>query len=85
MSLPTPPQIDENGMMLEDVSTRTVGVIRGIHDKYRVALTGITCEKLEHVVSNGSSINLTTFLRTQYDALRRLRSYWVLRYLLHRY
>ena len=55
---------------------------RDIQDKYRLTLT----EQARLQVAQGASIDRvshTMFIRVQYDVLRRLRAYWLPRFLLH--
>lgn len=45
----------------------------------------LTIDAKNHIAKAASNANLshTVFIRTQYDVLRRLRAYWVPRYLIH--
>ena len=56
---------------------------RDIQDRFRSIFTAETKQQ----ITNASGISMlsdTIFLRAQYDTLRRLRSYWVLRYIIHK-
>ncbi|XP_025105262.1 regulator of G-protein signaling 22-like isoform X2 [Pomacea canaliculata] len=57
-------------------------LFRDIQDKYKLKLTQ---DAKEQITRSASSVGLshTIFLRTQYDVLRRLRAYWLPRYLIH--
>ncbi|XP_065446053.1 uncharacterized protein LOC135982600 [Chrysemys picta bellii] len=59
-----------------------VSLCRNIQDKYKLSLflasQEPTCE-----AQDGIEATFTAFSRSQYDALRRLRAYWVPRFLLH--
>ena len=57
-------------------------VSRDIQDKYRIHLTKEAKEQIAKAASN-SHLSHSIFIRTQYDVLRRLRAYWVPRYLMH--
>ncbi|XP_062595139.1 regulator of G-protein signaling 22-like isoform X4 [Saccostrea cucullata] len=55
---------------------------RDIQDKYKMNLTEEARDQITKA-SRNSSLSHTVFIRTQYDVLRRLRAYWVPRYLIH--
>lgn len=55
---------------------------RDIQDKYKMNLTEEARNQITKASCN-SSLSHTVFIRTQYDVLRRLRAYWVPRYLIH--
>ncbi|XP_033734034.1 uncharacterized protein LOC117323122 isoform X2 [Pecten maximus] len=57
-------------------------LFRDIRDRYKMNLTE---DARNQISKSASSANLshTIFLRTQYDVLRRLRAYWVPRFLIH--
>ncbi|XP_070180134.1 regulator of G-protein signaling 22-like isoform X6 [Littorina saxatilis] len=55
---------------------------RDIQDKYKLRLTQDAKEQITRSTSN-MALSHTIFLRTQYDVLRRLRAYWLPRYLTH--
>nr|KAG5695957.1 hypothetical protein BaRGS_017538 [Batillaria attramentaria] len=55
---------------------------RDIQDKYKLKLTQDAKDQITRSTSN-MALSHTIFLRTQYDVLRRLRAYWLPRYLTH--
>ncbi|XP_012937168.1 uncharacterized protein LOC101859632 [Aplysia californica] len=55
---------------------------RDIQDKYKLKLTTDAREQITRAASN-MGLSHTIFLRTQYDVLRRLRAYWMPRFLIH--
>ncbi|XP_065942872.1 regulator of G-protein signaling 22 isoform X9 [Magallana gigas] len=57
-------------------------LFRDIQDKYKLNLTEEARDQITKASCN-SSLSHTVFIRTQYDVLRRLRAYWVPRYLIH--
>ncbi|XP_056020781.1 uncharacterized protein LOC125650178 isoform X17 [Ostrea edulis] len=57
-------------------------LFRDIQDKYKMNLTEEARNQITKASCN-SSLSHTVFIRTQYDVLRRLRAYWVPRYLIH--
>jgi len=57
-------------------------LIRDIQDKYKMNLTSEASTQISKAASN-STLSHTIFIRTQYDVLRRLRAYWVPRFLIH--
>ncbi|KAK3093892.1 hypothetical protein FSP39_021520 [Pinctada imbricata] len=57
-------------------------LFRDIQDKYKMNLTEDARNQITKASSN-STLSHTVFIRTQYDVLRRLRAYWVPRYLIH--
>ncbi|KAL5009301.1 hypothetical protein ScPMuIL_014882 [Solemya velum] len=57
-------------------------LFRDIQDKYKLNLTKEAKEQIARAASN-ANLSHTVFIRTQYDVLRRLRAYWVPRFLLH--
>ncbi|XP_072031975.1 uncharacterized protein [Amphiura filiformis] len=61
--------------------TRT-RLFRDIQDKYRFKLTPDAMEQIKRAQGN-TGLSESVFTRTQYDVLRRLRSYWVARFILH--
>ena len=46
-------------------------------------LITIVQEQIERAVHDAGGLTQDLFTRTQYDVLRRLRSYWVPRFLVH--
>ena len=56
---------------------------RDIQDKYRMNLTS-EAKKNMRKTSTNASLSHTIFIRTQYDVLRRIRSYWLPRYIVHK-
>ncbi|XP_067682061.1 regulator of G-protein signaling 22-like isoform X1 [Haliotis asinina] len=67
----------------EDTSLETRNrLFRDIQDKYKLNLTQDARNNISKSASN-VGLSHTIFLRTQYDVLRRLRAYWVPRFLLH--
>ncbi|KAL4237950.1 hypothetical protein ACF0H5_002660 [Mactra antiquata] len=68
---------DEVAIM--DVRNR---LFRDIQDKFKIHLTKDAKEQISKAASN-SNLSHSIFIRTQYDVLRRLRVYWVPRYMLH--
>ncbi|XP_046379372.2 uncharacterized protein LOC124151105 isoform X11 [Haliotis rufescens] len=67
----------------EDSSLETRNrLFRDIQDKYKLNLTQDARNYISKSASN-MCLSHTIFLRTQYDVLRRLRAYWVPRFLLH--
>lgn len=58
-------------------------LFRDIQDKYRMTLTEEAQRQLRFAATN-SGLSHTLFIRTQYDVLRRLRAYWLPRYIIHR-
>ena len=59
-----------------------IAPFRDIQDKYKLNLTEEARDQITKASCN-SSLSHTVFIRTQYDVLRRLRAYWVPRYLIH--
>ncbi|XP_053375384.1 uncharacterized protein LOC123527871 isoform X6 [Mercenaria mercenaria] len=57
-------------------------LFRDIQDKFKIHLTKDAIEQISKAASN-SNLSHSIFIRTQYDVLRRLRAYWVIRYMLH--
>ncbi|XP_052275180.1 uncharacterized protein LOC127874696 isoform X4 [Dreissena polymorpha] len=57
-------------------------LFRDIQDKFKIHLTRDAKEQISKAASN-ASLSHSVFIRTQYDVLRRLRAYWVPRYMLH--
>ncbi|KAL8598265.1 hypothetical protein ACOMHN_035215 [Nucella lapillus] len=57
-------------------------LFRDIQDKYKLKLTQDAKEQITRSTSN-MALSHTIFLRTQYDVLRRLRAYWLPRFLTH--
>ncbi|XP_029638273.2 uncharacterized protein LOC115213437 [Octopus sinensis] len=57
-------------------------LFRDIQDKYKMSLTKEAKDQIQKSVNN-VSLSHTIFVQTQYDVLRRLRTYWIPRYLLH--
>ena len=55
---------------------------RDIQDKFKISLTKDAKEQISKAASN-ANLSHSVFIRTQYDVLRRLRAYWVPRYMLH--
>ncbi|WAR18878.1 hypothetical protein MAR_000716, partial [Mya arenaria] len=51
-------------------------------DKFKIHLTKDAKEQISKAASN-ANLSHSIFIRTQYDVLRRLRAYWVSRYLHH--
>lgn len=56
---------------------------RDIQDRYKLALTEDAKRQISHSANN-AGLSHTVFIRTQYDVLRRLRAYWVPRFLIHK-
>ena len=56
---------------------------RDIQDKYNLQLTPDAKRQISQATSN-AGLGHTVFIRTQYDVLRRIRAYWVPRFLLHK-
>ncbi len=56
---------------------------RDLHDKYKLRLTEEAKRQIRMASSDPDHAN-SLFLRTQYDVLRRLRAYWVPRFLIHK-
>ncbi|XP_014767812.1 uncharacterized protein LOC106867448 [Octopus bimaculoides] len=57
-------------------------LFRDIQDKYKMSLTKEAKDQIQKSVNN-VSLSHTIFVQTQYDVLRRLRTYWIPRYFLH--
>jgi len=57
-------------------------LFREIQDKYKNSLTVDAKEQIERALYHGG-LTQDLFARTQYDMLRRLRSYWIPRFLVH--
>lgn len=57
-------------------------LFREIQDKYKNFLTVDAKEQIERALYEGG-LTQDLFARTQYDMLRRLRSYWIPRFLVH--
>ena len=65
------------------VAAAAVWCYRDIQDKYRLSLTREARKQIQQAAhDHGLSHNV--FIRTQYDVLRRLRTYWVNRFLIHK-
>lgn len=58
-------------------------LFRDIQDKYRMKLTQ-DAQKQINDASRNANLSHTVFIRTQYDVLRRLRVYWLPRFLIHK-
>ncbi|XP_071509749.1 uncharacterized protein [Diadema antillarum] len=73
----------DNVQALEDGAdiTRT-RLFRDIQDKYRFKLMPDAQRQIKQAQGN-IGLSDSVFTRTQYDVLRRLRSYWVARFLIH--
>ena len=56
---------------------------RDIQDKYRLSLTAEARRQIQQA-AHDQGLSHTVFIRTQYDVLRRLRTYWVNRFLIHK-
>ncbi|XP_035678626.1 uncharacterized protein LOC118417227 [Branchiostoma floridae] len=67
----------------EQTKTLRARLFRDIQDKYKFNLTPDAQHQIR-VAQENDGVSYTVFTRTQYDVLRRLRSYWVPRYLVHR-
>ncbi|KAI8515025.1 hypothetical protein Bbelb_076160 [Branchiostoma belcheri] len=67
----------------EQTKTLRARLFRDIQDKYKFNLTPDAQHQIR-VAQENEGVSYTVFTRTQYDVLRRLRSYWVPRYLVHR-
>ncbi|KAK3576327.1 hypothetical protein CHS0354_039734 [Potamilus streckersoni] len=65
-----------------EIMEKRNSLFRDIKDKYKLNLTKDAKEQIARASSN-STLSHTIFIRTQYDVLRRLRAYWVPRYILH--
>ncbi|KAK6183535.1 hypothetical protein SNE40_011001 [Patella caerulea] len=57
-------------------------LFRDIQDKYKLNLTNDAKDQITRAARN-VGLTHTIFLRTQYDVLRRLRAYWISRFLMH--
>ncbi|XP_021361721.1 uncharacterized protein LOC110455726 isoform X3 [Mizuhopecten yessoensis] len=57
-------------------------LFRDIRDRYKMNLTEDARNQISKTASS-ANLSHTIFLRTQYDVLRRLRAYWVPRFLIH--
>lgn len=57
-------------------------LFREMQDKYKNFLTADAKEQIERALYQGG-LTQDLFARTQYDMLRRLRSYWIPRFLVH--
>ncbi|CAH1792455.1 unnamed protein product [Owenia fusiformis] len=57
-------------------------LFRDIRDRYRMNLTKEARAQLAKA-SGSSNLSHTIFIRAQYDVLRRLRTYWLQRFILH--
>ncbi|XP_052105835.1 uncharacterized protein LOC127738576 isoform X2 [Mytilus californianus] len=68
----------------EDESSNDIRnrLFRDIQDRYKMNLTIDAKNSIAKAASN-ANLSHTVFIRTQYDVLRRLRAYWVPRYLIH--
>ncbi|XP_063428007.1 uncharacterized protein LOC134711377 isoform X3 [Mytilus trossulus] len=68
----------------EDESSNDIRnrLFRDIQDRYKMNLTIDAKNSISKAASN-ANLSHTVFIRTQYDVLRRLRAYWVPRYLIH--
>ena len=55
---------------------------RDIQDKYKMTLTPDAHAQIQRAAGS-YQLSHTVFIRTQYDVLRRLRTYWVPRFILH--
>lgn len=66
----------------QNLSRNRNQLFRDIQSKYRMSLTKEAREQIQRA-SNNVSLHHTIFIRAQYDVLRRLRAYWVPRFLLH--
>ncbi|KAI0239141.1 hypothetical protein LSAT2_010110 [Lamellibrachia satsuma] len=71
-------ELDENDHM----AMRNT-LFRDIQDKYNLQLTADAKKQIAHATSI-AGLGHTVFIRTQYDVLRRIRAYWVPRFLLHK-
>ncbi|XP_038071568.1 uncharacterized protein LOC119740369 isoform X2 [Patiria miniata] len=58
-------------------------LFRDIQDKYKFNLTSDAKEQIKRAQGN-TGLSESVFTRTQYDVLRRMRSYWVARFVLHK-
>ena len=56
---------------------------RDIKDKYKVSLT-LEARRQIQQAAHDRELSNTVFIRTQYDVLRRLRTYWISRFLIHK-
>lgn len=55
---------------------------RDIQEKYKLALTRDAVQQFMHAASH-FGLKQMIFIHAQYSVLRRLRAYWVPRYLIH--
>ncbi|XP_074646346.1 uncharacterized protein LOC141902488 [Tubulanus polymorphus] len=67
---------------IRNVATRN-RLFRDIKDRYRLNFTNDAQEQMLKAASN-ANLSHTIFIRTQYDVLRRLRAYWVPRFIIHK-
>ncbi|XP_067943114.1 regulator of G-protein signaling 22-like [Watersipora subatra] len=58
-------------------------LFRDIQDKYKLSLTADARAQIQKAASS-YQLSHTVFIRTQYDVLRRLRTYWLPRFILHK-
>ncbi|PAA92558.1 hypothetical protein BOX15_Mlig019187g2 [Macrostomum lignano] len=58
-------------------------LLRDLQDKYRLRLTEEAKAQMRNAANDHQKAN-SILLRTQYDVLRRLRSYWLPRYIIHK-
>lgn len=68
---------------IENMATRN-RLFRDINEKYVFAFSSKVHEKIKSNYSDQYGLNHQVFERIQYDILRRLRSYWVPRFILNR-
>jgi hypothetical protein len=68
---------------IENMATRN-RLFRDIIEKYIFVFSDVVDRKLKDDYLNSRGLNHQVFMRIQYDILRRLRSYWVPRFILNR-
>ncbi|XP_055879604.1 uncharacterized protein LOC106067347 isoform X3 [Biomphalaria glabrata] len=56
---------------------------KNIQDKFKLKLTQDALDQIIKAATTNMRVSHTIFLRTQYDVLRRLRAYWLPRFLIH--
>jgi hypothetical protein len=70
-------------MFVNYVGCFYVYICRDIQDRYHSILTPEANRQITSTASM-SVISDTIYVRAQYDTLRRLRTYWILRYIIHK-
>ncbi|XP_053139107.1 uncharacterized protein LOC128339364 [Hemicordylus capensis] len=67
---------------LQEIQLFFLNAVRSIQAKYKLTVPPASQEQLDDTVS-AEEMAFATLSRNQYEALRRLRSYWVPRFLIH--